>query len=339
MEVLNLYEECPIHELCKGCSQLKRSKPVHCILDYESLEESDVLFLSDSFSYNNGRSNAFTNRDLQVLTDILVNTNLPGDCTVSFSSSVKCPTVREADMKTSDTHICRQHLWKTIDKVKPKLVIACGNLAFKMVTKKSGITTKRGSSFNIETDDGHKFVCVPVYHPFSVQTEPKNRYIFEQDIKNALTKVIVGVKADKIPVTLITEYDDLNKLDWLVDTDEDIAVDVETTGLNFLTDKLNTIAISFSNGNYAIPLFHKDTPFVKSELENVVNLLRQILINPRNRKIFHNAKFDLKFLHNIEIYPVNVYDTKLMAHLWNEDIPKSLKELVKLFFPEGIDQL
>ena len=131
--------------------------------------------------------------------------------------------------------------------------------------------------------------------------------------------------------------DDLDKILWLADTDEDIAVDTETTGLNFLTDKLNTIAISAKDKNYAIPLLHKDTPW--EDTDYILNVVKKILENPNNRKVFHNAKFDLKFLHNVGIYPTNVYDTKLMAHLWNEDVPKSLKELVKLFFPEGIDQL
>jgi ribonuclease D len=131
--------------------------------------------------------------------------------------------------------------------------------------------------------------------------------------------------------------DDFDHLEWLVYTDEDIAVDTETTGLNFLQDKLNTIAFSVRDKNYAVPLFHKDAPWDDSD--QVLKLVKSILENPKNRKVFHNAKFDLKFLHNVGIYPTNVYDTKLMAHLWNEDVPKSLKELVKLFFPEGIDQL
>jgi uracil-DNA glycosylase family 4 len=273
---------------------------------------------------------------VETLTDILVASDLPGDCRVAFSAAVKCPSVRESDMKTADTHACRQHLWATIDQVKPKLVFACGNLAFKMVTKKSGITTKRGNAFDIDTGN-HQFVCVPIFHPYAVHTEPKNRYIFEQDIKNALAKVITGIKAEKIPVDLIMSDDDLDKILWLADTDEDIAVDTETTGLNFLTDKLNTIAISAKDKNYAIPLLHKDTPW--EDTDYILNVVKKILENPNNRKVFHNAKFDLKFLHNVGIYPTNVYDTKLMAHLWNEDVPKSLKELVKLFFPEGIDQL
>jgi len=209
----------------------------------------------------------------------------------------------------------------------------------KMLTKKSGITSKRGASFEVELESGFKTTAVPIYHPYSVQLEPKMKFIFEQDILNAVDKVIVGNKAEDILYTSIVTMKDLKSVSWMKDTLEDLAVDTETTGLNFLQDTLNTIAFSTRDGNYALPLMHKDSPWDKDELIEVLRFVKEVMENPNNKKIFHNAKFDLKFLHSVDIHPVNVYDTKLMAHLWNEDIPKSLKELVKLFFPEEINQL
>lgn len=339
MDISKLYDEHPVHEYCTGCSQLKKSKPAHAITDYISLEEADVLFLSDSFTYINGRSDPFSSDSLDLLTEILVKSNLPGDCSISFSAAVKCPKVRESDMKTADMQACRSHLYDTIEKVKPKLVFTCGNLAMKMLTKKSGITTKRGSSFEVELESGFKTMVVPIYHPYAVQIEPKMKFIFEQDILNGIDKVIIGKKADEILYTSVVTMKDLKSVEWMCDTLEDLAVDTETTGLNFLQDTLNTIAFSTRDGNYALPLMHKDTPWNEEELVEVLSFVKKVMENPNNKKILHNAKFDLKFLHSVDIHPVNIYDTKLMAHLWNEDIPKSLKELVKLFFPEGIDQL
>lgn len=339
MDISKLYDECPVHEFCTGCSQLKKPKPRHAITDYDDLEEADVLFLSDSFTFSNGRANPFSSSDLDLLTSVLVKSSLPGDCSVSFSASVKCPKVRESDMKTSDLAACRSHLYATIEKVKPRLVFMCGNLSLKMLTKKSGITTKRGSSFEVKLESGFETVAVPVYHPYAVQTEPRLRFIFNQDILNAVDKIIVGKKSEETLYTSILSMKDLRSIEWMVNTEEDLAVDTETTGLNFLQDTLNTIAFSTRENNYALPLMHKDSPWEEDELVEVLEFVRRVMENPNNKKILHNAKFDLKFLHSVDIHPVNVYDTKLMAHLWNEDIPKSLKELVKLFFPEEIDQL
>ena len=111
--------------------------------------------------------------------------------------------------------------------------------------------------------------------------------------------------------------------------------------MNFLKDKIQTIAISSHNKNWVIPLDHKDSPFRKGEPDYAIvwKCLRQILENPHNKKVFHNAKFDLKFLINYGIYTKNVWDTKIMHHLLDENLPKSLMDLVKLYFPTELESL
>ena len=61
--------------------------------------------------------------------------------------------------------------------------------------------------------------------------------------------------------------------------------------------------------------------------------------NPKNRKVFHNAKFDLKFLIRYGISTTNVWDTKIMHHFINETAPKSLMDLVKLYFSDELENL
>ena len=65
--------------------------------------------------------------------------------------------------------------------------------------------------------------------------------------------------------------------------------------------------------------------------------MKEVLENPHNRKILQNCKFDIKFLLKFGVSPVNVWDTKIMAHMYNEILPKSLMDLVKLFFPEELE--
>jgi len=335
MTIYDIFDEVPPHPFCKGCSQLKCRKPAYAITDYTDLSEAEILILSDSMTARMGRYVPFTKDAMDLIEQVLISSG--ARCRVEISAAVKCPTVKDSDMKTADRHACEQHLRETINKVKPKLVITCGNLAMKMVIRKSGITNKRGTAFNMKTEEGHEYTAVPTWHPYSVLSEPKLQEQFVQDIQLAIDKVILGKKAKTIPVELIMCEDDFDHLEWLVYTDEDIAVDTETTGLNFLQDKLNTIAFSVRDKNYAVPLFHKDAPW--DDHDQVLKLVKSILENPKNRKVFHNAKSDLKFLHNVGIYPTNVYDTKLMAHLFDEEHPKSLKELVKRFFADEIDEL
>ena len=338
MHITDVFEEALPHPHCDGCSQLKCKKPAYAVTDVDDLDQADILILSDSMVGRMGRYVPFNKNAMDLIEQVLIQSG--ATCRVEISAAVKCPSVKDADMKTADRRACEKHLEDTLTKVKPKLVITCGNLAMRMVIRKSGITNKRGSSFPCSTESGHEYITVPTWHPYAVLSEPKLMEQFVQDIQLAIDKVILGKKADPLQWTRVSQVEDLMEIDYLRTTDLDLACDTETTGLDFRKKKLNTIAFSTTQGNYAIPLEHKDTPFTDEELETVVYpWVKQVLENPRNRKIFHNAKFDLKFLLNKGIRTTNVFDTKLMAHLFDEESPKSLKDLVKRFFPDDMDEL
>jgi hypothetical protein len=334
-ELRNIYAghkpPCP-NALCEGCTILEQNKPAYAEMDYEFLEEGEVLFLSDSYRYKYGQMEPFYKKEKD-----LIEKHYPSK--LQYAVAVKCPTVKEGDMTPNNMKLCRAHLEATIDKVKPRLVYTCGNLAMKMLIKKSGIMDKRGKSYEYTTESGHNCIVVPIYHPYTVIREPRHTYLFETDIKNAYEKYVLGKKTERnFAYEVITEE---RKLDWLVnelkDTNETIAVDIETTGLNFRTDKIQTIAIALEGKTWVIPLDHKDSPFFGNPY--VWQGLHQILGNPNNKKVFHNAKFDVKFLLNHGIEPTNVWDTKIMHHFLNETAPKGLMDLVKLYFADELENL
>jgi hypothetical protein len=330
-----LKPNCP-NALCEGCSILTESKPEHAYMDYDLLIEGPVLFLSDSFRYKYGKLEVFSKRERDLIEDLYPDK-------VQFSSSVKCPSVKEGDMTPNNMKLCREHLDSTIDKVKPRLVYACGNMAMKMIIKKSGIMNKRGNSYEYVTNSGHTCFVVPIYHPYAVLKEPRHRYLFETDIKNAYEKYVLGKKTTgNFSYEVLSETKEVEALETqLKDTAETIALDIETTGLNFRTDNIQTISISAKEQTWVIPLDHKDSPFREGEpdRDKVWGLLTSILENPKNRKVFHNAKFDLKFLIRYGISTTNVWDTKIMHHFINETAPKSLMDLVKLYFSDELENL
>ena len=333
----SMYAAEEVSSHCENCSILQKKKPVYCVLDYEALQQSDVLFLSDSVRHRFGKSSAFSKPELQIIDEFF-----PGNM-YNTAAAVKCPSVKEADMSPANMEACRNYLEATIQKAKPRLVFACGNLAMKMLIKKSGITNKRGKSYDYTTDGGHNCVVVPIFHPYSVVKEPRHRVLFETDIRNAYEKYVLGKTHEgKLEYKVLTDIQEVVDLsDQLKDSKETLAMDIETTGLNFLTDKIQTIAISSRDTNWVIPCDHKDSPFRKGEPHygKMWASLRSILENPHNKKVFHNAKFDLKFLINYGIYTKNVWDTKIMHHLLDENLPKSLMDLVKLYFPTELESL
>lgn len=319
---------------CTGCSILEKPKVIHAHMDYEKLEPTEVLFLMDSFRSDGFGVDTLSDSEQKIFNQYV----RPIIKKYTVSAAIKCPEVKEDDMSPTNMETCRKHLEATVDKVKPKLIFTCGNLAMKMLLKKSGITTKRGKSFEYKG-----IPVIPILHPSAVFMEPKLVTLFQQDIRNGYNKYILK-KDSGIHVTyeLIMTMEDLDLISHLMATDKNIAVDIETTGLDFKKDSIMTIAISCKEEDgykqYIIPYIHKESTFSEHERNLVAIMLNTIFSNPRNKKILQNAKFDLKFLYGQGIKFVNVWDTKLMSHFIREDAPKSLMDLVKQYFPEYLKE-
>jgi uracil-DNA glycosylase len=340
MDLEKLYkgvEVVPDNPLCAGCSILKKNKPCYAILDYEEQDQSDILFLSDSLKYKFGKTYPFTDKEEEIIRESF---NKP----FAVAASVKCPSVKEADMNPASMNICRQHLEATINKIKPKLVYACGNLAMKMLIKKSGITDKRGNSYDFKTDAGHKCVVVPILHPFAVIQEPRHKPVFDSDISNGYNKHILGkVKETKMDYSLVKTVTELSIFcNWLNSYTKPIALDIETTGLDFLKDRIMTLAIATDEKSAVIPIYHKEFSWSSASdfvsMDQVFNLIQHGL-RGSSVKVLHNAKFDLKFLRGVGVTFGPIADTKMMAHMINEEGKNSLKDLVKQYFPEYLEKL
>ena len=328
---------CGQNPLCEGCSILGKSKARHSVMDYEGKEETQVLFLSDSLAFQHGEAKPFNNKDYKFLAEQFTGGSF------KTASAVKCTQVKEADMKTEDIKICRQHMQATIDTFKPRLVFACGNLAMKMIIKKSGITSKRGKAFEFETENGHKTTVVPIFHPYMVQKEPAHLSLFQNDLRNGYEMYVLNRRSEgTFKYKAIMNIEDLRELTTkLESTSDTLAMDTETTGLNFKKDSLMTLSITSHDMTWVIPLDHKDSPFKKGteDYAEVWMCMRKIMQNPNNRKVWHNAKFDLHFLLSYGVSVKNVWDTKIMHHLLDENLPKGLMDLTKLYFASELENL
>lgn len=78
-----------------------------------------------------------------------------------------------------------------------------------------------------------------------------------------------------------------------------LVIDLETTGLDPFIDYIVSIAISFEKGtgfNIVLP-FYKNKARAKDFLGPILPILEDETIT----KVFHNAKFDLKFFHRYGI--------------------------------------
>lgn len=335
----------PPNPKCAGCSLLSKPMQCHTILDYEFREPVDILFISDYPKMYQGDFVAFRPGEYKLIKSELQAAGITNE-KIGFTFSVKCPIQKSDEINKKDMPICRYHLEDTIKQYNPKLIFACGKLATDMLFGKSiDVGKRRGKLVDIEID-GKIYKASSIFHPWQVIAEPKNSYLFNLDIRECLEDVILGrvKKTDFvfIPIHSISDLAEHSK--EFLDTENPISIDIETTGLNFLEDTVHTIALSLLSPDMktvlrtiSMPLDHKDAKYGLAYKVAVCDTLSKIVSNPKNRKILQNCKFDIKFMMNYGIsIPKNIWDTKLMQHIYSEEIPRSLSDLVKYHFPGEI---
>jgi len=326
---------------CEGCPALSMNLPKHTILDYEYAEAPvDILFVSDSAKLFEGDYEAFRPQEETIIARELL--RLTKEFSYAFTTAVKCPSITSDNLSTGIKNTCKTHLHDTIDHFKPKMVFACGKVATTVIYGKARDDSKvRGKCDALKTESGTDFKVVPIMHPFQVLAEPKNAYLFRTDLENAINNELLGKATEaQVPYTLATSVEELDQ--EFINTELDVAVDIETTGLNFLQDTIHTVSMTLVNRDtgelgktLVLPIDHREAKLSYRIKGKFMNFVCDVMRNRKNRKVLQNAGFDLKFLKRYGVDEVhNIFDTKLLQHLYKEDVPKSLADLVYYYFPD-----
>jgi DNA polymerase I-like protein with 3'-5' exonuclease and polymerase domains len=86
-----------------------------------------------------------------------------------------------------------------------------------------------------------------------------------------------------------------------------VAIDTETTGLDFKVDNIFSIQIGTGSNNYLIDLQeYKDTSLIL-QLKEVIPFIKN------KQLVFHNSAFDLKFFFKEGYWLTNIFDTMLAS--------------------------
>ncbi len=361
-------QDCTKTLLCSGCELEKKPRVPGAgasgIVDIMLVSESPSSWSSNNQALFNGRGGRIIKSTWKQLVDdddkagrpLKLRTMRKWD---TYAVQCQVEEGREAVTASKSTvDRCSKYLHSAIKDKKPKIVLAFGSLALKSLGYKGDkFMEARGRLLDMEIG-GHRFKVLATFSTKHLMAKTGLYTLFLNDFRLA-TRFASGVdnaasqmtieeitKDYKIPTTVAevgAVCDEI--INHVVDGAKSasqcaVAVDTETNTLNPHRADAKVLCVSFAwdtGRATAIPLWHREATWTPEELEQVKAHVQRVL-SCAKPKVFHNLKFDAKFLelrHGFKVINV-AWDTLLGEHLLREDQSGSysLKILGRSYFPQ-----
>jgi len=229
---------------------------------------------------------------------------------------------------------CKYFLYQELSIVQPKFMLICGADALKAILgKKATIKAHRGTLIDIPWLPNTK--AVVVNNPADVLRNPEKTNEFNTGFGLFARMVKGDSMADVVEKNYYNIWD-LDTLKQHVDilmSYKEFAVDIETTGLEYVNGELLTIQISAAPG-HAIVVCLKSLVSGKSFqpcVSKAIHELRRLLCRDDVAVSGHNFRFDIKWLIDVGLdltrqFVDNGFDTMLASHLLSEVDEHNLTE-------------
>lgn len=244
---------------------------------------------------------------------------------------------------------CVPYLIEEIEQIKPKVVVAVGDIALKALTGTTGITKKHGTLIPMK---GNSDILVfPIFSPAFVIRQPGNETFLMGDLRYLSALVREGDATPKIPSdfkwTFVDTWDKLEALKKHIDKGGHIeCYDIENSDERTKEDlevfpkdkpafphqgKLMIIGLTFRGVDriFVIPFEHKDGPNTDQWRKRVFEILTNLEEKDQPHTAF-NGKYDNRWLRSRGIRPVQTSDPMLGLSLLDENQPKGLKYQAKI---------
>lgn len=268
------------------------------------------------------RSRPFVGEAGTLLRSVLTGVGIDPDDVYYTNAVVRHPIANKTPTLTA-IRACNQRLIDELADVRPTKILTAGGVALTALSRGASrvlpITRMRGRGQWVNIN-GHDTYMLPTIHPALVLRDP-NMY---QDLAFDIQKWInndAPLPEPEVDVSVAMSRVDL--LQYLTDIQHAslISCDLETYGFHPIRDPLISIgfgvADATSDGGVAIIV-----PEQTIDRKGVRDLVWDFLTEIPATFAFHNAKFDLQFLHTYFSravpWDVKVADTMLMHYLLDE---------------------
>lgn len=237
-----------------------------------------------------------------------------------ISNAVKCrPTSKSLNRKgetilhnrtptAKEIKLCSAKTYQLIDKIKPTVILTLGSIPVTQLLHLGlSMTSVRGRTYYHPQLECH---IVPTWHPAYLGYSGDK--LVEKQFMQDLHQAIELLKAPRVrqinsnPRSLQDPVEIKEYLEYL-NTIEECAIDLETTGLNPRKDRITDISLCAKCGEGVHIRWIDILPYFEC--------LKKLLEKPGLKCIFQNGKFDTAFLKAIGINVANFYfDTQLAYH-------------------------
>lgn len=301
-----------------NCVRCKLSQGVNTVcLMGEGNQHADLMFVGEGPGADEDRSgHPFVGQAGQILNNILREYEIKRS-DVYISNSVKCRPTENRRPHVKEIKACRPYLLKEIRIVKPKIIVALGQVAMATLlnTQTFTISAGRGKVYYAPWKATKGIPIIVTYHPAAVKRD-------NSLIESVFTdfEYFLGILKNGI-----TPRKDCTYRHGVSQFSNVLSIDLETTGLNAFFKGSNVICIGSTDRIF--------TGYCTKEFSKIIPALS----DPKILKIGHNIKFDIKWLktHGLP-FEGQIHDTLVAEHMINENLPSyGLKELAATYTDMG----
>jgi DNA polymerase-1 len=233
-----------------------------------------------------------------------------------ITNALRCPQPKDKKFLNEAILACQPRLIHEItgSEQERQLLVIMGGTALKAITGNlnAKITRERGKIFQTEYGP-----AIATLHPAAILRVPKEFKTFYSDFKYIADIIKNGESAKKNPGETnfhIVKHTELYNAVTVLNNSPILSMDIETTGLNIYKDEIMCLGVAYDKNSVFI-FRPEHIPYVFR------NLAHETIV-------WHNAKFDTRFLQQIGIDLPIVEDVMLMHYVTDERTgTHGLKEL------------
>lgn len=308
---------CNLCGLCKGVNTI-------CLWG-EGPTPCDVMIIGrDPGEQEDKVGRPFVGRSGQLLNELLQAAGLKRE-EVYISNVCKCRPPGNRPHTLGERSACRIYLDQEITAVQPKVIITLGGDALEALTGQTQMMKLAGKVFNVKNKNtGFSCRVFAGVHPSYIL---RNAGYKERALKHfeGFGRTLRGETPERSPVKYITvqTIEQFRKFMAKMREQKVIVFDTETTGFDFLNDRILCYSFSWKeNTAVVLPLlgYKEAAIWAEEELAEINTALKEIYADPTITWIAQNITFDAKFLKTAGIECAGpIEDTMQLQALCDEN--------------------